>query len=113
MNIDHNKIRRESLRWLLLLALNHSRPINAHESLLLSVARGVYPDSTDIELRRELSYLEERKMVSIEKHPSGYWLAGLTALGVDIAEYTVPCHRALLDPKSIGRVRNATPKQHR
>lgn len=99
MNIDHNKIRRESLRWLLLLALNHSRPIAAHESLLLTTARGIYPDATDIELRRELSYLEERKMASIEKHPSGYWLSSLTALGMDIAEYTVPCHPGIARPE--------------
>lgn len=99
MNIDHQKIRRESLRWLLLLALNHSRPIHAHESLLLTTARGVYPDTTDVELRRELAYLEDRKMISIDRNPSGFWTADLTALGVDIAEYTVACHPGIARPE--------------
>lgn len=99
MNIDHQKIRRESLRWLLLLALDHARPIHAHESLLLTTARGVYPDTTDVEIRRELAYLEDCKMVSIGRNPSGYWTADLSALGVDIAEYTVICPLGIARPE--------------
>ena len=99
MIIDHAKIRREQLRWLLILALNHARPIAAHESLLLGTARGVYPDSTALEIRRELDYLEERKLITLERHPAGYWLAQLTALGVDLAEYTVPCHPGIARPE--------------
>lgn len=99
MNIDHDKIRRESFRWLLILALNNSRPIRAHESLLLMTAQGVYADATANETRRELGYLEERELVDIERHPAGYWLANLTAAGIDVAEYAVECRAGIARPE--------------
>lgn len=99
MNIDLAKVRRESLRWLLILAMNNSRPIDTHESLLLTVAKSVYPDSTDVEIRRELDYLEERKITTVNRDPSGVWTAGLTALGIDIAEYTVDCREGIARPE--------------
>ena len=52
--IDHAKVRREALRWLILLTLNNARPMGAHEGPVLSVAQAVYPDATPLELRREM-----------------------------------------------------------
>jgi hypothetical protein len=98
MNIDPAKTRRESMRWLVLLTLNTSRPIDPHEAVVLSTVQGMYPDATAIELRRELDYLADRSLVTIEKSPSGPWVAGLTSLGVDIAEYTVDCRPGIARP---------------
>ena len=39
--IDHNKVRREGMRWTILLTLNHARPIGAHEQLILQTIQGV------------------------------------------------------------------------
>lgn len=97
--IDHAKVRREHMRWTILLTLNHARPVGASEQIILATIRGVYPDATPVELRRELDYLEGRKIVEIEKAPSGPWHAELTALGVDIAEYTVECHPGIARPE--------------
>ena len=69
MNIDPAKTRRESMRWLVLLTLNTSRPIDPHEAVVLSTVQGMYPDATAIELRRELDYLADRSLVTIEKSP--------------------------------------------
>lgn len=99
MNIDPAKVRRESLRWYILLTLNTSRPVDPHEAVVLSTVQGIYPDATALELRRELDYLEHRSMVTIEKSPSGPWVAGLTSLGVDIAEYTVDCRPGIARPE--------------
>lgn len=98
MNIDAAKTRRESMRWLVLLTLNTSRPIDPHEAVVLSTVQGMYPDATALELRRELDYLADRSLVTIEKSPSGPWVAGLTSLGVDIAEYTVDCRPGIARP---------------
>ena len=98
MNIDPAKTRRESMRWLVLLTLNTSRPIDPHEAVVLSTVQGMYPDATALELRRELDYLAARSLVTIEKSPSGPWVAGLTSLGVDIAEYTVDCRPGIARP---------------
>ncbi|MGN7832649.1 hypothetical protein ACTJI2_13665 [Pseudoxanthomonas sp. 22568] len=91
MEIDNGKIRREHLRWLLLLTLNNARPYGAAEVLLLATAQAVYPDASPLEVRRELDYLDSRKLVELRKPPTGPWHAELTRYGVDIAEYTIDC----------------------
>ena len=97
--VDITRVRRESLRWSLLVALNKNRPYTASETLLLDVSRAIYPDTTPLELRRELDYLADRKMVDLEKKPSGDWFADLTRLGVDLVEYTVECGPGIARPE--------------
>ncbi|MBK6567967.1 hypothetical protein [Candidatus Aalborgicola defluviihabitans] len=97
-DIDHTRLRREALRWLILLTLNNARPIGAYELLILSVAQSEYPDATALELRRELDYLHDRELVKIDKQPSGKWFSELTRIGVDVAEYTVPCEPGIARP---------------
>lgn len=96
--IDHSRLRREALRWLILLTLNNARPIGAFEGLILSVAQSEYPDATALELRREIDYLHERELVKVDKQPSGRWHAELTRHGVDVAEYTVDCEPGIARP---------------
>ena len=98
MQIDHSKVRRESLRWLILLTLNNARPMGAQEGPILSVAQSVYPDATQLELRRELDYLHGRELVQVVKSPSGPWHAELSRHGVDVAEYTVDCEPGIARP---------------
>ncbi|MEZ7895981.1 MAG: cytoplasmic protein [Thauera sp.] len=97
--IDQAKARREHLRWLILLTLNNARPIGAFEGPILSVAQSEYPDATAHELRRELDYLHDRKLVGIERRPDGRWFAELTRYGVDVAEYTVACEPGIARPE--------------
>ncbi|GKS85546.1 hypothetical protein AVHY2522_19310 [Acidovorax sp. SUPP2522] len=96
--IDQARIRREALRWLVLLTLNNARPIGAFEGPILSVAQSEYPDATPIELRRELDYLADRELVRIDKQPSGRWHADLTRFGTDVAEYTITCEPGIARP---------------
>jgi hypothetical protein len=96
--IDSAKIRRESMRWLIILALYNARPIELAESVVLATAQAVYPDSTPLEIRRELDYLSDRKLVEIRKDPSGPWWGNLTRYGTDIAEYTVDCAPGIARP---------------
>lgn len=96
--IDHTRLRREALRWLILLTLNNARPIGAFEGLILTVAQSEYPDATAMELRREMDYLGERELVKVDKQPSGRWFAMLTRHGVDVAEYTVACEPGIARP---------------
>ena len=98
MNIDTAKVRRESLRWLILLTLNNARPIGAFEGPILSVAQSQYPDATPLELRRELDYLQDRDLVNLDRQPSGHWFAHLTRFGTDIAEYTIDCEPGIARP---------------
>lgn len=96
--IDHARLRREAIRWLILLTLNNARPIGAYEGMILSVAQSEYPDATALELRRELDYLHDRELVKVVKEPSGRWHAELTRFGVDVAEYTIDCEPGIARP---------------
>jgi predicted ArsR family transcriptional regulator len=98
MTIDVAKVRRESLRWLILLTLNNARPVGAYEMPILAVAQSEYLDATPMEIRRELDYLNDRGLVSVRKQPDGKWFSELTRHGVDIAEYTVDCEPGVARP---------------
>ncbi len=97
--IDHAKVRRESMRWNILLILNNARPVGAYEELVLATAQGIYPDATALELRRELDYLADRELVDLKKEPGGRWFADLTRHGTDVAEYTVDCDPGIARPQ--------------
>jgi len=97
--IDIHKVRRESIRWYLLLALNNARPEELVEEIIQSTIRSIYPDATAIEVRRELEYLAGRDLVHIRREPSGRWWGKLTRHGVDIAEYTIACEPGISRPE--------------
>lgn len=99
MPIDVAKIRREHLRWLIILTLNNARPVGSFEGPVLRVAQSEYPDATALELRRELDYLHDRELVELIKRPDGKWFAELTRLGVDLAEYTIDCEPGIARPE--------------
>ncbi|MGK4386289.1 DUF3486 family protein [Ectopseudomonas oleovorans] len=90
--IDAAKIRRESMRWYILLTLDNARPVDPHETLVVTTIQAIFGDATQHEVRRELDYLADRSLVKLDKRPDGVWVCGLTHYGVDIAEYTVECN---------------------
>lgn len=63
-----DKIRRETIRWQILLTLNNAQPIGAFELLILSVIQSEFPDCTANELRKNLDYLNERELIHIKNH---------------------------------------------
>jgi hypothetical protein len=89
--IDPNKVRRETMRWNILLVLNNARPVGAYEELVLATMQGMFPDASALEVRRELDYLADRELIDLRKEPSGRWFADLIRYGVDVVEYTVEC----------------------
>lgn len=96
--IDQAKIRREAIRWFLLVAANTARPVGIYTEAMLPVVQSVYVDATEHELRRELDYLEERELVKIKKDPTDRWFVELTRVGIDVAEYTVECDPGIARP---------------
>jgi len=96
--IDHEKTRRESMRWLIILTLNNASPIGAYEELVLATVQAMYPDATALEVRRALDYLSDRELVKLIKEPGGRWFADLTRYGTDLAEYTEDCDPGIARP---------------
>lgn len=87
--MDIEKSRRDHLRWQILVAVNASRPVPLNEQLMLSVLQDVPLHLTPLELRRELDYLADRKLVELTGIHGPIWSATLTRFGVDVVEYTV------------------------
>ena len=69
MSVDPHKSRREHMRWVLILVLNNARPVGCYEEVALATLQGVYPDATQLEVRRELDYLADRELVTIPTDP--------------------------------------------
>lgn len=99
MNIDQAKVRREGLRWYLILALYNARPEPVCEDVVQMTMRAIYPDVTPLEVRQQLDYLEDRELVKLRKEPSGRWWADLTRVGTDVAEYTVDVEPGIARPE--------------
>ena len=100
MDIDLEKARREELRWMILRALNAAQPVGTTEIIMLKAIEPVVPDVTLIELRRELDYLAERDLVTVSREDTPVWFAKINRHGIDIVEYTVPCHPGISRPKN-------------
>ena len=94
----NEKARREGMRWHIINTLNKARPYTSSEVFLLDVMRGIYPDATAMELRQQLDYLKDRRLLVLTKQPSGMWFADLNRLGEDIAEYTIECEAGIARP---------------
>ena len=97
MDIERNT--RELIRWYVLIAINSGRPYPVAEPLILSAIQTIPIECTAMQLRRELDYLRDRKLVDL-KTPEGVpWIAELTRFGVDVVEYTVECDPGIARPK--------------
>lgn len=98
MNIDLEKDRRETIRWIILLALQAGGEDGTAEPLIASAVRQVAKDATDREIRIQLDYLERRELLIISGRDRPIWFAKMTRLGTDVAEYTVSCEPGIKRP---------------
>ena len=92
------KARSETMRWLLLVVIDLSRPRGINTAALLPIIQGTYPDATHREIRLELDYLEKRELVSIEIDPLDNWFANLKRYGIEVVKYTCPCDPGIARP---------------
>jgi predicted component of type VI protein secretion system len=102
VSIDHARVRRESIRWFLLVAANVSRPQGVYVEGMLPVVRAVYADATENEVKRELDYLEDRGLVKIQRDGMDRWFVDLTRHGIDLVEYTTQVEPGIARPQPAG-----------
>ena len=92
--------RTRHMRWMILLTLNHARPLGGNDSMVLQVMQAEYADATLVELRRELDYLHRRELITLQRpEDGGPWYAELSRHGVDVVEYTVECDAGIDRPQ--------------
>ena len=92
------KLRREQIRWFLLVAANVSRPAGMYTEAMLPIVQATYPDATHREIRVQLDYLEERALVKIHRDSMDRWVVELTRVGIDVVEYTIPVEPGVARP---------------
>jgi len=98
--MDLEKPRREELRWLILRALYAAQPVGTAETIIRNAIEPIIPDATVMEIRRELDYLAERDLVSIVEKDRPTWFAKINRYGIDVVEYTIPCHPGIARPRN-------------
>lgn len=101
IRLQSARYRREFIRWVLIMAANLNRPTHSTLRMLLGVVQGEFPDATDLEVRRELDYLDSRGLCGVTIDPLGQVSVELTRYGIDIAEYTVACDAGILRPPKV------------
>lgn len=102
MNEMLAKVRREQIRWFLLVAANVSRPAGIYTEAMLPIIQATYPDATHKEVRVQLDYLEERNLVKITRDGMDRWFVELTRYGIDLVEYTLPVEPGIARPQLHG-----------
>lgn len=95
--VDIEKARTEEIRWVVLLALNAARPVGTTEIIIRRAIDPVVPGITDLEIRKELDYLNSRQLIDLEKDRPA-WFAKLNNHGIDFVEYTVPARPGIARP---------------
>lgn len=97
--LNPDKVRRETMRWNILLTLYNARPIGAYMELILPTLQAIFPDATSREVLNELDYLNTRELIVCKKSPDGRHHAVLARWGIDIVEYTVDCEPGIARPE--------------
>ena len=97
-DLDLDRARRETLRWRILKTLDAGRPLAVSEQIILRTLEDTHHDVTPHGLRRELEYLTERGLVTLEGVTGPVWSARLTRHGIDVVDYTVDCQAGIARP---------------
>lgn len=95
--IDMEKARREEMRWVILRSLYSAQPVGTSETIVRSAIDPVCPGVTELEIRREMDYLEERNLIGLERKQA--WFAKINNHGIDFVEYTIDAYPGIARPK--------------
>ncbi len=95
--MEHTRL--ESGRWEMLRVMHVAGHLGATETMMLSTLRAMWMQTTREWIRDQLAYLEDRKLVKVERHEIKEWCSTLTRHGVDVATYTVDCEPGISRPR--------------
>ncbi len=103
---------RALVRWSILQTLQVGGHLGATEPMIQAVFQDLFPRlSGQRMIRDQLSYLEGRKLVSIERSEIKPWRAKLTRHGIDLVEYTIDCEPGIARPLKYWDARSGCPRQ--
>jgi hypothetical protein len=97
--MDLEQRQREEARWRILRVVDAGRPIAVSEQVIWRVLTDLKLSLSLNHLRRELTYLRDLGLLELEGEESDIWFAQLTAIGVDVVEYTVKAPAGIALPR--------------
>lgn len=95
---DIARAERETLRWVLLLALWYARPVGTSEYVMLRTAQDASLRVTPDMVRQELNYLRGRNLVKVNDKEA-LWHAEITPDGEDVVDYRADAPAGIARPK--------------
>lgn len=90
--------RLERGRWEIIRVLHIAGHLGATETMLVTTLLALWHQTTRNWVREQLTYLEDRKLIKIERHAIKDWRATLTHHGVDLATYVTECNPGIDRP---------------
>ena len=90
-------------RWAILRTLRVGGHLGATETMVREVLVSDYLGITKHWIRDQLSYLESRELIIIERSEVRAWRAQLTRHGHDIVDYQVDCEAGVERPPRMPR----------
>jgi hypothetical protein len=97
--MDLEQKQKEDARWRILRILDSGRPVGVNEDVIARVLHDVKLPLTMQGLRRELAYLRDSGLITIEGEDTEVWAGKLTPHGIDIVEYTAAAPAGIARPK--------------
>ena len=86
------------MRWTILQAISYGTHLGATDAMILPAVLLRWLDASQLELRREIDYLETRGLVTTERNEIHPWRCRLTRYGRDLVDYTVDCDPGIARP---------------
>ncbi|MDE0028541.1 MAG: hypothetical protein OXU42_03940 [Deltaproteobacteria bacterium] len=93
-----NHARLERGRWEIIRILHVGGRLGATETMMVTTLLAMWPQTTRDWIRDQLTYLEDRKLVKVERHAIKDWRATLSHHGVDLATYVSDCQPGIDRP---------------
>jgi hypothetical protein len=90
---------REQRRWLILRVLDAGKPIGASEYIMATCLEGLNLTCNREELRRDLRFLQEIKLIDLDEQELDYgWYGRLRAEGAHVVDYKTPAPEGIARP---------------
>jgi hypothetical protein len=97
--VDMEQRMREEARWRILRVVDAGRPVPVSEQIVWRVLGDIKLNLSLTQVRRELAYLRDLRLLKIEGEDAETWMARLTAAGVDVVEYNAKCPAGVARPR--------------
>ena len=85
-------------RWDILRTIHTGQRLGTTEKILFNTLICDYLDVTRDVVRNQLTYLERRELITLDRHSEPSWRAHLTRVGWDLVEHRIECDAGIRRP---------------